>query len=191
MTSRNDQQQIDNQAALDSPQVGDYWHERFCPYFLIVGIDGEQITVLSCVGGENYHDRKHELNAKITTKTGWTFDFSKAMIVDKKWIDDLVLYHSIPGFVADVVRRAEKWSGCIIYEETKMNRPMPKHVNELKSEYNSNPSVCKITDSDRLMFVLQNGLPIEYSNDSFAYDDAAKSKTKIEAINAAIRLQNK
>jgi len=95
-----------NQEALDNPQVGDYWHERFSPYFLVVAVKGEKITVLSCVGGPNSFNRKHELNARINNllADSWSFDYSKHMVVDKEWIKKMVTYSSIPGFVADVVR---------------------------------------------------------------------------------------
>ena len=82
-----------NQEALDNPQVGDYWAERiFCPYFLVVKVDGQKITILN---GSH----------RIIHKETWEFDYSKYQVVDHEWMKDKVTYKSIPGFVASVVRK--------------------------------------------------------------------------------------
>jgi hypothetical protein len=84
-----------NQEALDNPQPGDYWQERFCPYFLVVAVRDDKITVLSCLGG----------NAKIDNKDGtWSFDYSKHIVVDRAWMTKAVKYDTIDGFCANVVR---------------------------------------------------------------------------------------
>jgi len=104
----NAQQEL-NTKALENPQVGDYWHEMFCPYFLIVKVDGKKYTVLSCLGGPLSFNRRNELNARLNDDTGyWSFDYSKSMVVDRRWIENAVCYTSIDGFVADVVRGSEK-----------------------------------------------------------------------------------
>lgn len=93
--------------AFADPQVGDYWSEHYCPYFVIVKIDGEDIYVLSALGGKEfkYNNRQYELNAKMDCGEGkWTFDSTKAMIVDKEWIARTVKYTSIDGFVAECTR---------------------------------------------------------------------------------------
>ena len=95
-----------NQDGIDNPQVGDYWQERFCPYFFVVDVKGNDITVLSCIGGPDSLNRKYDINAKIDNKDGtWSLDYTKHMLVDRDWIRDLVTYKSIPGFCADVVRK--------------------------------------------------------------------------------------
>jgi len=94
-----------NEQALADPQPGDYWQEMFCPYFVVVQVNGSEITVLSCLGGPNSYDRKHEPNARIDNKDNtWSFDYSKSMAVDRAWIRNTVTYGTIDGFVADVVR---------------------------------------------------------------------------------------
>ena len=100
MTYDYEQQKLTNQESLNNPRIGDYWHEMFCPYFLVVDVKSDDITVLSCLGGT--YTRKHELNAKIDTKDGWTFDLSKSMVVNREWMTKAVKYESIEGFVADV-----------------------------------------------------------------------------------------
>ena len=97
-------QTILNEQALENPQAGDYWQEMFCPYFLVVKVKGDAITVLSCMM-ENSYTHPNELNARIDNKDGpWSFDYSKHFVVDKHWLEKTVKYSSIPGFVADVVR---------------------------------------------------------------------------------------
>jgi len=103
--STRDERNILNQEALDNPQPGDYWHEMFCPYFVVVAVNGPDITVLSCMGGPKSYNRQHEPNAKIENKDGsWSFDYDKSMVVDRKWIEKAVKYGSIDGFIADVSR---------------------------------------------------------------------------------------
>ena len=104
MFNKDEQNQL-NQDALANPQPGDFWHEMFSPYFLVVHVAGDAITVLSCLGGPDSYNRKSEINAKVDNKDGtWSFDYSKSQVVDRTWLSELVLYKSIPGFVADVVR---------------------------------------------------------------------------------------
>jgi len=106
MKIANPWKEVTEQAFAD-PQVGDYWSEHFCPYFVIVKIDGDDIYVLSAIGGKghNHNNRQYEINAKKEYDDGkWTFDCSKAMIVDKAWIARTVKYTSIDGFVAECTR---------------------------------------------------------------------------------------
>lgn len=97
-----EKQKLKNYESLDNPRIGDYWNEMFCPYFIVVDVKGDDITVLSCMGGPNSYNRKHEPNARIDVKDGWTFDYSKSMIVNREWMSRAVKYESIDGFVADV-----------------------------------------------------------------------------------------
>ena len=92
-----------NIEALNNPQPGDYWHEMFCPYFLVVRVQGPKITVLSAVGGPKSFNRKDEICARIDVDSGhWTWDLDRHMVVDRAWIEKLVKYDSIEGFCADV-----------------------------------------------------------------------------------------
>ena len=97
-----------NEEAYRNPQPGDFWLERlYCPYFIIVQVRPEldEYTVLSCLGGPDSFNRKHELNArKPVDANSWEFDYSKSMVVNYKWIMEAVRYQSIDGFVADVTR---------------------------------------------------------------------------------------
>ena len=82
-----------NQEALDNPQVGDYWSERvFCPYFLVLKVEGDKITILN---GSN----------RIVHKDTWEFDYAKHQVVDRQWMKDKVTYKSSIGFVAEVIRK--------------------------------------------------------------------------------------
>lgn len=94
-----------NQAALDNPQVGDYWSEMFCPYFLIVNVEDDKYTVLSALGTDN---------ARVSIDNNyWGWDYSKAMVVDKNWIEKTVKYDTIDGFVADVSRDSKTLLGMV------------------------------------------------------------------------------
>lgn len=95
-----------NKQAWAEPQVGDYWHEKFCPYFLIVDIQGDIYTVLCA------NDDPVAQNAKISDNVSWSFDYSKHSVVNKDWIRKTVKYDSNNGFVADVVH-SEKMLGII------------------------------------------------------------------------------
>jgi hypothetical protein len=101
-----------NIEAFNDPRPGDYWSEHFCPYFIIVDIKGDDIYVLSALGGVNSYNRKHEIYARKSVGSAhWTFDTRKAMIVDKAWIEKAVKYGSIEGFVAEVSRRIDLITG--------------------------------------------------------------------------------
>lgn len=98
-----------NEKALENPQVGDYWHERFSPYFVIVNVDGDVYTVLSCMSNPDTtrpgSPRANEPYAYVEVdQYSWKFDYSKSFAVTKEWIKQAVTYETIPGFVADVVR---------------------------------------------------------------------------------------
>lgn len=129
------EQDLRNQKALAFPQIGDYWHEMFCPYFVIVNKEGDKFRVLSCLGGPKSFTRKDELNAQIEVDNGhWGFDYSKSMLVDHEWIRRTVTYESIDGFVADVVqsektdRIAQEWRN---WKQTEMR----KQIQALESEW--------------------------------------------------------
>lgn len=96
--------QEENWLALNSPRPGDYWHEMFCPYFIVVNVEDDKFRVLSCLGGPTSFTRKNETCARIDNGDGtWSFDPSKSMLVDQEWIHKTVCYDQIDGFVADVV----------------------------------------------------------------------------------------
>ncbi len=98
------EQELKNLKALLNPRIGDYWQEMFCPYFVIVDIEGNQYRVLSCMGGPNSFTRKDEPNArKEVDGAHWCFDYGQSMLVDRSWIEQAVKYENIDGFVADVV----------------------------------------------------------------------------------------
>jgi hypothetical protein len=95
----NNPDPLHNQQCLDHPQPGDYWTERvFFPYFLVVRVDGDKITVLDAVD-------------RIIHRDDWEFDYSKHKIVDRAWMNAKVSYSS-GGFAADC-RRSETFNGII------------------------------------------------------------------------------
>lgn len=104
-----------NQAAIENPQIGDYWHERFCPYFVIVDIIGDKYIIL-CAW--DYKDEAR--NARVDLSSGWYWDYSKHSVVTKEWLYARVIYDDIPDFVADVVR-SDKWK--LVAKEWKEENP--------------------------------------------------------------------
>ena len=124
-----------NQRALDNPRPGDYWHERFSPYFVIVNQEGDQFRVLSCMGGPHHYLRKDELNARIEIdRDHWAFDYSKSMLVDREWIRRAVTYGSIDGFVADVVR-TEKTQLIVTEWRDWYQRDMRKKIEQMEQQW--------------------------------------------------------
>ena len=124
-----------NQKAFDNPRIGDYWSEHFCPYFIIVDINDDKYTVLSCLGGPYSFTRKDELNAKIEVDSGhWTFDLSKSMVVNRQWITKAVKYESIDGFVADVIN-TEKTQNIVSEWREFKGKQILKQIENLQNEY--------------------------------------------------------
>jgi len=129
------EQDLRNQKALVNPQPGDYWHEMFCPYFVIVNKEGDKFRVLSCLGGPESFTRKDELNARIEVDSGhWGFDYSKSMLVDHEWIRKTVTYESIDGFVADVVQ-SEKTARMVQEWREHKRLTMLEEIERLEEEY--------------------------------------------------------
>ena len=95
-----------NQVAVDEPQVGDYWSERFCPYFLIVDVTGDNYTVLIAFPKTQFDKSDIDWQcAKMDAGDNkWCFDYTKHTVVTKEWLKQKVSYNSIPGFCADVIR---------------------------------------------------------------------------------------
>ena len=130
-----DQRKLQNQQALDNPQPGDYWHERFSPYFVVVNREGDQFRVLSCMSGPHHYLRKDELCARIEIdRDHWGFDYSKSMLVDREWIRRAVTYGSIDGFVADVVR-SEKTALIVTEWRDWYQRDMRRKIDELEQQW--------------------------------------------------------
>jgi hypothetical protein len=128
-------QKLKNHESLDNPKIGDYWHEMFCPYFLVVDVKGKDITVLSCMGGPNSFNRKNEPNAKIEVKDGWSFDLSKSMVVNREWMAKAVKYGTIEGFVADVVNNQKTVSIAIEWRDYKQ-KDIRRQIEHLEKEFN-------------------------------------------------------
>lgn len=136
MSYDHEKQKLQNYESLDNPKIGDYWQEMFCPYFLVVDVKDKDITVLSCLGGPNSFNRKHELNAKIELdKDHWTWDLSKSMVVDRNWIAKAVKYDSIEGFCADVVNSEKTTRMAMEWRDWKQKN-IRKQITDLEKQFN-------------------------------------------------------
>ena len=145
MTFDYEKQKIQNQKSLDNPRIGDYWQEMFCPYFLVVDVKNEDITVLSCLGGPDSYNRKHEPNAKIYLKDGWTFDLSKSMVVNREWMTRAVKYESIEGFVADV-GNSEKTVKIAMEWRDYTQKQIRNKITELEKQWEEFTGWAKLKD---------------------------------------------
>ena len=135
MTYNREEQKLKNAEALANPKFGDYWHEMFCPYFFVVNVNGNDITVLSFLGGPHSHDRKDEPNARIDNKDNtWSVDPSKYMVVNREWIEKTVKYSSIDGFVADVVNSQKTNAIANEWRDWKQ-KEMRKEIDRLTDEW--------------------------------------------------------
>ena len=134
MTSTIEKMSIDNKEALANPKPGDYWHEMFSPYFLVVAkAKNDKFIVLSCLGGS--HLRPNEPNARINSVGGWYFDYSKSMAVDRDWMTKAVTYQNSPGFAADVVRDSEKYLSIVNEWRDHTSKKMQKQIALLQKEW--------------------------------------------------------
>jgi hypothetical protein len=85
----------------------------FCPYFIVVRVNGDEITVI---------DQKLEVDENY-----WTWDLSAHKIVSRSWVKSQVNYNQGKSdkFVADVVRNdkhrqfAEEWR---VHEVTRLRK---------------------------------------------------------------------
>ena len=129
MSYDHEKQQLKNFKALTDPQPGDYWQEMFCPYFVVVKVKGDAITVLSCL------KHKDEPYAKVENRDGtWSFDYSQSMVVDRAWIERKVKYQSIDGFVADVWQ-SEKTQRIVAEWRDYVQKEMRKKIAQMESEW--------------------------------------------------------
>jgi hypothetical protein len=78
-----------NALHIEKPMPGDYWHEMFCPYHVVLAADDEYVTIC---------------DKKIDLKDGWTFDLSETKQITHLEHRNIVTYTSMRDkFVADVV----------------------------------------------------------------------------------------
>jgi hypothetical protein len=136
MSYDHEKQKLTNYESLDNPKLGDYWQEMFCPYFLVVDVKGKDITVLSCLGGPNSYNRKHEPCARVEVDKGhWTWDLTKAMVVDRDWMAKAVKYDSIEGFCADVWNSEKTVQMAMEWRDWKQ-KEIRKQIQDLEKQFN-------------------------------------------------------
>lgn len=132
----SEKQKLANYQSLDNPRIGDYWQEMFCPYFLVVDVKGDKITVLSCLGGPDSYNRKDEPCARIEVdNNSWTWDLTKAMVVDREWMASAVKYGSIEGFVADVWNSEKTVKMAMEWRDWKQKQ-IRKEIEDLENKFN-------------------------------------------------------
>lgn len=85
----NIDRELFNQSHVEFPQVGDYWHERFCPYFIILEVLEDHVIIC---------DKKKDID-----RDHWDFDLSVCKLITKQELERSVKYSTMDKFVADVV----------------------------------------------------------------------------------------
>ena len=94
--AREEQERLNREHVAD-PQLGDYWHEMFVPYLVVLGKVGKQFLV--CQKTKDV-DRDH-----------WTWDLDQLDLMTLKQIRERVTYtHKAEAFVADVIPRSHQWA---------------------------------------------------------------------------------
>jgi hypothetical protein len=81
---------------VERPQAGDFWHEMFSPYVVVLAVDGDNLTVCRA---QSYPDKDH-----------WTWDLTKLSTITQAELRKLVTYGTIPGFVADCEPQHHMWA---------------------------------------------------------------------------------
>ncbi len=78
-----------NEKHVAEPQPGDYWHECFSPYHVVLAVDGDAVTIC---------DKTLSVG-----KSQWTFDLSVIKTVSRSELRALARYGVIDGWIASVV----------------------------------------------------------------------------------------
>jgi hypothetical protein len=86
-----DERNAENLQHMDFPQPGDYWHEMFCPYLVVLKVLPEGLVIC---------DQKESVDAG-----HWTWSLGKARLISRSELAEAVRYRNYDGFVADVCPR--------------------------------------------------------------------------------------
>jgi hypothetical protein len=79
-----------NQKHVDQPMVGDFWHEMFSPYHIVLAVTDTHVIICE--------------KTKSVGSTGYTFDLTETRTVTHLEHRDIVTYSTMRDkFVADVV----------------------------------------------------------------------------------------
>lgn len=85
-----EEQQKKNQLHVDQPQVGDFWHEMFSPYHIVLAVTDSHVIICD--------------KTKPTDNSHYTFDLMETRTITHLEHRDLVTYSTMRNkFVADVV----------------------------------------------------------------------------------------
>ena len=128
--SRQEEQKLLNEKHFNYPEIGDYWHEMFCPYFIVLDIFQDKFWIC---------DIRKEVD-----KDHWTWDLEKSKLVDKSYFNrvkyDTVLSNNRSlGFIADVIVRGENNPFVEEFKKIKCNLNydyIDPSIEELKSQRN-------------------------------------------------------
>lgn len=80
------------------PQVGDWWHDYFCPYCLVVAVDEETVTIT----------KDYEQGPRMSGQWRWPEQPTRLEQITRDEFVKSLTYKTIPGSLwASCVRRSE------------------------------------------------------------------------------------
>lgn len=85
---RKQRQDLYNVSHAEFPQVGDYWHERFSPYFVVLDVLDDHVVIC---------DKKMDVDIN-----HWCFDYREYKVITKQEMVKQIKYSTMDKFVADV-----------------------------------------------------------------------------------------
>lgn len=89
MTRYEERQEL-NKKHIEDPQPGDFWHEMFSPYHVVLAVADNHVIICDKTKPTDWHH--------------YTFDLSETKTISHQEHRDLVTYKSMRDkFVADVV----------------------------------------------------------------------------------------
>lgn len=86
---------------LIDPQPGDYWHEMFSPFCLVVGRQGETVQI--------YHERIN------VDKGYWSWNPETLKSISLSEFKKNLSYNTIDGFHSDVIRNSKSMRAFVEY----------------------------------------------------------------------------
>ena len=102
--SDSEQRDARNRMRIADPQPGDYWHEMFSPYFVVIEREGDKVLIC---------------DKRKTMGDGWTFDLTACRYMTIAELRHEVTYGTMPDkFVADCSLKSHMWA-VDLYREMK------------------------------------------------------------------------
>ena len=107
--TRYEERQVLNQKHIENPQPGDFWHEMFAPYHVVLAVTDSHVIIC---------DKKVSVDSH-----HYTFDMSETKTISHLEHRDLVTYKTMRDkFVADVVPNSKLMSMVQEWRDEKLKQ---------------------------------------------------------------------